>query len=126
MSKKEHEEDIVQRINLEKIADDDGEWIDAPDDERVIMQSAIFQSFFNYINMAAEDAKLNDEGNLKGPVFSVELLGDATMLTLRIDETFVSVKVQKDYNSKIGKEVFISVPKNICHLYNVDTGERII
>ena len=59
MSKKEHEEDIVQRINLEKIADDDGEWIDAPDDERVIMQSAIFQSFFNYINMAAEDAKLN-------------------------------------------------------------------
>ena len=78
------------------------------------------------LGFRAEDAKLNDEGNLKGPVFSVELLGDATMLTLRIDETFVSVKVQKDYNSKIGKEVFISVPKNICHLYNVDTGERII
>ena len=77
------------------------------------------------LGFRAEDAKLKDEGNLKGPVFSVELLGDATMLTLRIDETFVSVKVQKDYNSKIGKEVFISVPKNICHLYNIDTGERI-
>jgi len=36
------------------------------------------------------------------------------------------VKVQKDYNSKIGKEVFISVPKNICHLYSLDTGEKVI
>ena len=78
------------------------------------------------LGFRAEDAKLKDEGNLKGPVFSVELLGDATMLTLRIGETFVSVKVQKDYKSKIGKEVFISVPQNICHLYSLDTGEKVI
>ena len=54
-----------------------------------------------------EDAKLNGKGNLKGPVFSVELLGDATMLTLRMVLTFViRWKVQKDYKSKINKRSF--------------------
>ena len=60
MSKK-FSDDIVQRINLERIAEEEGEWIDAPDDDKLILQSAIFESFFNYINMAAEDAKLNGD-----------------------------------------------------------------
>lgn len=59
MSKKESKEDIIQRINIEKIANEDGEWLEALDDEKIILQSAIFESIFNYINMAAEDAKLN-------------------------------------------------------------------
>jgi|10_taG_2_1085330.scaffolds.fasta_scaffold64597_3 hypothetical protein len=57
--KKNKPEDEVQRINVEKIANDPGEWIASPKNDLVILQSAIFQSIFNYINMAAEDSKLN-------------------------------------------------------------------
>ena len=51
-------EDEVLRINVEKIANDPGEWVASPKSDLVILQSAIFQSVFNYINMASEDSKL--------------------------------------------------------------------
>ena len=52
------QEDEILRINVEKIANDPGEWIASPKNDLIILQSAIFQSFFNYINMATEDSKL--------------------------------------------------------------------
>lgn len=52
-------EDEILRINVEKIANDPGEWVASPKNDLVILQSAIFQSIFNYINMSAEDSKLN-------------------------------------------------------------------
>ena len=52
-------DDIVQRVNIDRIAHEDGEWIDAPDDDKLILQTAIFESVFSYINMAADDAKLD-------------------------------------------------------------------
>ena len=58
MSEKKLKEDIIQRINIEKIAHEEGEWLDTPEDEKLLLQSAIFESIFNYINMAAEDASL--------------------------------------------------------------------
>jgi hypothetical protein len=53
------QEDEILRINVEKIANDPGEWIASPKNDLIILQSAIFQSFFNYINMATEDSKLD-------------------------------------------------------------------
>jgi len=59
MNVKDNTEDEVQRINVEKIANDPGEWVASPKNDLVILQSAIFQSIFNYINMAAEDSRLD-------------------------------------------------------------------
>jgi len=53
------EDDEILRINVEKIANDPGEWVASPKNDLIILQSAIFQSIFNYINMAAEDSKLD-------------------------------------------------------------------
>ncbi len=53
------QEDEILRINVEKIANDPGEWIASPKNDLIILQSAIFQSFFNYVNMATEDSKLD-------------------------------------------------------------------
>jgi hypothetical protein len=52
-------EDEILRINVEKIANDPGEWVASPKNDLIILQSAIFQSIFNYINMATEDSKLD-------------------------------------------------------------------
>ena len=55
----------------------------------------------------------------------MELLGDATMITVRVNGELVSVKANKDYRAEIGDMVRISVPKEICHLFDVQTGARI-
>ena len=58
-------------------------------------------------------------------VYAMELLGDATMITVRVNNELVSVKAAKDYRVEIGDMVHISVPKGICHLFDDQTGERI-
>ncbi len=71
----------------------------------------------------AEDAMLVDSGGeIEAPIFTIELLGDATMLTMRAGGALVSVKASKDYRAEIGQEVSISVPVSACHLFDNDTG----
>lgn len=53
--------DEIQRVNIERIAHEEGQWLDLPDNDLIIFQTAIFESVFSYINMAAEDAKLSGE-----------------------------------------------------------------
>ena len=55
----------------------------------------------------------------------MELLGESTMVTVKSKNSLISVKADKDYRIEIGKEVTVSIPKEICHLFNANTGERI-
>ena len=55
----------------------------------------------------------------------MELLGDATMVSVRINGALTSVKADKTFRAEIDEPVSISVPANICHLFDADTGERI-
>lgn len=84
------------------------------------------------LGFRAEDASLVGDGirgkgkaELDAPVYSFELLGDASMITLRAGKSFVSVKSDKDYVAKIGSNVHISVPASICHLFDTVSGERL-
>lgn len=77
------------------------------------------------LGFRAEDANLGKTGAIKAPVYSAELLGDATMLTVKAGGAMVSVKAHKDVRSKIGEPAVISVPASICHLFDVSTGNRI-
>jgi multiple sugar transport system ATP-binding protein len=42
-----------------------------------------------------------------------------------VNNELVSAKAHKDYRTKIGDKVSISVPKEICHLFDIKTGARI-
>ena len=64
-------------------------------------------------------------GRITAPVYTVELLGDATMVTIRIDDALVSVKAHKDYRVEIGQAVSVVVPVAACHLFDPETGARI-
>ena len=44
---------------------------------------------------------------------------------VRVNVELVSVKAAKDYRVKIGDMVRISVPNEICHLFDSQTGARI-
>ena len=78
------------------------------------------------LGFRAEDASLVETGGeLHAPVYTMELLGDATMITVRVNGELVSVKADKEYRAEIGDMVRISIPKEICHLFDDQTGERI-
>ncbi|MEP2980912.1 MAG: sn-glycerol-3-phosphate ABC transporter ATP-binding protein UgpC [Lentilitoribacter sp.] len=74
----------------------------------------------------AEDASIVDKnGSINAPVYSMELLGDATMVTVRINGVLLSVKAGKEYRAKIGDDVHYSITPEMCHLFDTKTGERI-
>jgi multiple sugar transport system ATP-binding protein len=78
------------------------------------------------LGFRAEDAStVTEGGDIHAAVYSMELLGDATMITVRVNDGLVSIKAHKDYRVKIGDMVHISVPKEICHLFDTKTGARI-
>ena len=74
----------------------------------------------------AEDASVVDSGGqIQAPVYTLELLGDATMVTVRIGDDIVSVRADKNYRVEIGDPVAIGIPLDHCHLFDTETGNRI-
>jgi len=79
------------------------------------------------LGFRAEDAGLatGDAAQITSPIYTIELLGDATMLTVRAGGQLVSVKAPKDFRAEIGDSVGFAVPAEICHLFDASTGERV-
>ena len=78
------------------------------------------------LGFRAEDASIVEiGGEIHAAVYTMELLGDATMITVKVNGELVSVKAAKDYRVQIGDMVRISVPNDICHLFDAKTGARI-
>ena len=59
------------------------------------------------------------------PLYSLELLGEASMVSMRVGGELVSVKTGKDYSAEIGQPISVTVPANACHLFDQATGARI-
>jgi multiple sugar transport system ATP-binding protein len=71
------------------------------------------------LGFRAEDAELVDAGGeISAPVYTFELLGDATMVTVRTGDGFTSIKTPKAYRASIGESVHIHVPAAKCHLFD--------
>lgn len=80
-----------------------------------------------HLGYRAEDARVVDagSGHINAPIYSVELLGDATMVTVRVGDTLASVKAAKDYRANIGDAVGIAIDPALCHLFDHENGTRI-
>ncbi|MHA1547660.1 MAG: ABC transporter ATP-binding protein, partial [Alphaproteobacteria bacterium] len=78
------------------------------------------------LGFRAEDASVGATGGqINAPLYTLELLGDATMVTVRIGGTLVSVKTDKTFRANIGDVVSIRVPPDHCHLFDAQTGARL-
>ena len=78
------------------------------------------------LGFRAEDASLATAGGqIAAPVYSIELLGEASMISYRIGGALVSVKASKDYRANIGDVVQSTVPAAICHLFDSTSGNRL-
>ena len=55
----------------------------------------------------------------------LELLGDSTMVTVRLGHDLVSVKAPKDFRAEIGEGFTAHIPASICHVFDAATGARL-
>lgn len=71
------------------------------------------------LGFRAEDAQLSqaNNGEIKAPIYTLELLGDATMVSVRVGGRLVCVKVDKNFRAKIGNHVSICIPSHSCHFF---------
>ena len=75
------------------------------------------------LGFRAEDGIIKkDKGDIRGPIFSIELLGDAIMVTVKIEETFISVKMSNSYTASMGDIVNISILSSKCQIFDNRTG----
>ena len=79
------------------------------------------------LGFRAEDAGLGspDSVQVSAPIYSVELLGDATMVTIRAGAALLAVKAPKEFRAEIGELVGFVVRPKICHLFDKKTGARL-
>ncbi len=78
------------------------------------------------LGFRAEDAAVVPSGGqINAPIYAMELLGDATMVSVRIGGSLVSVKADKTYRAEIGETVSIQLPIEHCHLFDAKTGDRV-
>ncbi|WP_171181034.1 ABC transporter ATP-binding protein [Ruegeria sp. HKCCD8929] len=78
------------------------------------------------LGLRAEDANVVDSGGeINAPIYTQELLGDATMISVRIGGALVSVKADKTYGAEIDDQVSIHIHTDHCHLFDAKTGARL-
>ena len=79
------------------------------------------------LGFRAEDATpcAPEGAPIAAPVYTVELLGDATLVTIRSGEALVTVKAPKLFRVEIGAAFACTVPAAACHLFDRATGRRL-
>jgi len=78
------------------------------------------------LGFRAEDAHVVPSGGeITGPIYTLELLGEATMVSLRIGGALVSAKTDKSFRAEIDDQISIRIPAEHCHLFDADTQARI-
>ena len=74
------------------------------------------------LGFRAEDAAIvAADGQIDAPIYSIELLGEASMISYRIGDALVSVKAGKEYRARIGETVHAGIPSEICHLFDAQS-----
>ncbi len=80
------------------------------------------------LGFRAEDIQVvtPEEGTFQAPVYSTELLGDATLVTLNINGTLLAAKAAKDLEVEIDQPIGFRLNPAICHWFDSETGQRLV
>ena len=78
------------------------------------------------LGVRAEDLTVvtAQDGQISGEVFSFELLGDATTVSLKLADQFVTAKAGKDFRANIGERAGFAVHPERCYLFDGQTQNR--
>ena len=78
------------------------------------------------LGVRAEDMTVvePDAAQIVGNVFSFELLGDATTVTLKLDDQFITAKSGKSFRANMGERSGFAVKTERCYLFDGKTQNR--
>ena len=78
------------------------------------------------LGVRAEDMSVVAPGDaqITGDVFSFELLGDATTVTLKLDDQFITAKSGKNFRATMGEQSGFAVKTERCYLFDGITQNR--
>jgi multiple sugar transport system ATP-binding protein len=78
------------------------------------------------LGFRAEDASVSaTEAQISAPVYSMELLGDATLVSVRLGHALVAVRAPKDFRIEIDAPIHFRIPAPAIHLFDRTTGKRL-
>jgi multiple sugar transport system ATP-binding protein len=79
------------------------------------------------LGVRAEDASLcaADEGQLSADVFTFELLGDATMASVKLGANLLTIKAPKDTRLQMGERIGIRLNTQRLYWFDAQSGQRI-
>jgi hypothetical protein len=89
--------DEQMRISLQDIAEEPGDWLDAPSDEEILLKTAIFESLFSYITMTTDS---------KTQTIQTDVLDSEAMISALIRRTELDVldALLKSYEKRFKSE----------------------
>ena len=65
------------------------------------------------------------KGEISGQIFTNELIGDHTLVTIKTNKDMFAVKAAKEYRGKSGDTIGVSLTKSGLYVFNADNGERV-
>ncbi len=79
------------------------------------------------LGVRPEDLSIVADGgsHFGAPIYSIELIGDQTIVTARLGEVFVAIRADKDFDDEIGNTVHVRIDTDKAFLFAADTTERI-
>ena len=66
-----------------------------------------------------------ESAELKGEIYTIELIGDHTLVTVKAGDDYITVKAPKDFSGKSGSQIGVSFSKERMFVFDKDTGVRI-
>ncbi len=65
------------------------------------------------------------KGTISGQIFTTELIGDHTLVTVNWGDDQIVVKAHKDFDGKQGDAVGVQLPPENLYIFDETSGERI-
>ena len=78
------------------------------------------------LGVRPEDMNVAQDGNIKGEVYSFELTGDSTYVTVKLGNDLIIAKTESDYKTSIGSPISLSLNKNKIYFFDTKSENRII
>ena len=67
----------------------------------------------------------SDSGTIKGRIYTTELIGDHTLVTVECDDDKLTVKAPKDFAGKQGDAIGVALSKDHLFVFDATSGQRL-
>ena len=77
------------------------------------------------LGFRAEDARIEENGNFSGSIYSIEHLGDVTLVTFKLKNNLIHVKASNNFRANIGDYISVKIPPKKCLFFDFKNGKRL-